>query len=267
MIPLAPLARTITVSLVDRQPSESTRSKLTAGRRASAPAAGRAAATTASVVRTTSIVARLGASMPGALGHAADASSRPAAAPSSWARESVVMIARAASGPPSSLSACTAAVTPAVSLSMGSRTPISPVLATATSIAPRPSSRRGVLGGGVGVLEALGPGAGVGAAGVEDDGARPLAGQHLPAPEHRRGREAVGGEDGGRGVVRAVVEDDGDVGVAGGLEPGGDAGGARSPSAARDGSRRDSYEREAGGLGQAEGEVGALQRRSRRCPW
>jgi hypothetical protein len=53
---------------------------------------------------------------------------------------SVVMIARAASGPPSSDSASTAAVTPALSLSMGSRTPIRPVEATATSIAPMPSS-------------------------------------------------------------------------------------------------------------------------------
>src|SRR3954452_2655913 len=138
VIPLAPLDSTMTVSLVDRQPSESTRSKLTpvacssALRRTSG-------GNTASVVRTTSIVASLGASMPAPL------AMPPTYQPSRcctvvFGTESVVMIARAASGPPSSESALTAALTPAVSLSMGSRTPISPVEATATSIAPSPSS-------------------------------------------------------------------------------------------------------------------------------
>src|SRR5919107_2858427 len=136
--PLAPLAITITVSLVDRQPSESTRSTLTLVARFSAgwSACG---GTTASVVSTTSIVARLGASIPAPL------AIPPTVHPSRvctvvLGTESVVMIARAASGPPSSDSAFTAAVTPAVSRSIGSRTPISPVLQTATSIAPRPSS-------------------------------------------------------------------------------------------------------------------------------
>ena len=149
---------------------------------------------------------------------------------------------------------------------MGSRTPISPVEATATSIGAEPELGRGVLGGGVGVLEALGPGAGVGAAGVEDDGPRPLAGQHLPAPEHRRGREAVGGEDGRGGVVRTVVEDDGDVGVAGGLEPGGDAGGARTP-AGRWRSRRDSYEREGRWSRAGRGRGWRTGSPLPRCPW
>ena len=64
--PLAPLASTITVSLVERQPSESTRSKdrLVAVFSAACSVCG---STTASVVRTTSIVARLGASMPAPL--------------------------------------------------------------------------------------------------------------------------------------------------------------------------------------------------------
>src|SRR3954453_18885380 len=142
VIPLAPLDRTITVSLVDRQPSESTRSKLTAVACFSAGPS-TSVGTTASVVRTTSIVARLGASLP-----APFPLPPPVQPPSGPLRcctvvfgtESVVMIARAASGPPSSESAWTAAETPAVSLSMGSRTPISPVDATAMSIAPRPSS-------------------------------------------------------------------------------------------------------------------------------
>src|SRR3954462_2622315 len=137
-IPLAPLARTITVSLVERQPSESTRSRLTAVACFSAGCR-TSGSTTASVVRTTSILASEGASMPAPL------AMPPTVQPSRdctvvFGTLSVVMIARAASGPPSSASALAAAVTPAVSLSIGSRTPMRPVLATATSMAPRPSS-------------------------------------------------------------------------------------------------------------------------------
>ena len=138
---------------------------------------------------------------------------------------SVVMIARAASGPPSSESALTAARDAGGQLVHGQPDADQPGGGDRDVDRAEAQLGRGVLGGGVGVLEALGPGAGVGAAGVEDDRPGPLPGQHLTAPEHRRGREAVGGEDGRGGVVRTVVEDDGDVGVAGGLEPGGDAGG------------------------------------------
>src|SRR3954447_2388603 len=136
--PLAPLATASTVSLVDRQPSESTRSTPTPGA-ASGAVCSTSAGTTASVVRTTSIVASDGASMPAPL------AIPPIVQPSPrctvvLGTESVVMIARAASSPPSSASPFTAAVTPGSSLSIGSRTPISPVEATATSIAPMPSS-------------------------------------------------------------------------------------------------------------------------------
>src|SRR3954470_7404917 len=136
--PLAPLAMTTTVSLVDRQPSESTLSTLTLVARSSA--VGRTSgATRASVVRTTSIVARLGASMPAPLAiPPTDQPSRCCTVV--FGTVSVVMIARAASGPPSAERPLAAAVTPGSSLSIGSRTPISPVEATATSIAPRPSS-------------------------------------------------------------------------------------------------------------------------------
>ena len=88
VMPLAPLAITVTVSLVDMQPSESSRSKLT--RVAARSAASRSAAgTTASVVSTTSMVASCGASMPAPL---AMPPMRPAgaldddllAAPSRW---------------------------------------------------------------------------------------------------------------------------------------------------------------------------------------
>ena len=62
---------------------------------------------------------------------------------------------------------------------MGSRSPIKPVEQTATSMAPVSVPHVGQrlrdgLGGGVGVLEAARPGAGVGAAGVEDHRAQRL---------------------------------------------------------------------------------------------
>ena len=135
--PDAPLASSITVSLVDMQPSESVRSKVNdvAVVRALASSS---AATTASVVITTSMVARAGASMPA-----------PFAMPpiAQWCGEwysavlgtvSVVMIASAAAGPPSSDRSWVASSMPASTLSMGSRTPISPVEQTATSVTSAP---------------------------------------------------------------------------------------------------------------------------------
>ncbi len=133
-MPLAPLAITVTVSLVDMQPSESSRSKLTrvAARRAVSRSA---ASTTASVVRTTSMVASWGASIPAPL--AMPPTVQPA--PSTTAcllTESVVMIAAAASAPPSGSSASYAAETPASTCSRSFASPISPVEQTTTSIAP-----------------------------------------------------------------------------------------------------------------------------------
>ena len=95
VIPLAPLASTVTVSLVDMQPSESSRSKVT--RVAARSAASRSAAgTTASVVSTTSIVASCGASMPAPL--AIPPTDQPAPSTTTCLlTESVVMIASAAS--------------------------------------------------------------------------------------------------------------------------------------------------------------------------
>jgi hypothetical protein len=93
------------------------------------------------------------------------------------------------------------------------------------AVGPAAQHRRGVLGGGVRVPEALRAGAGVGAARVEDHGADDAALEHLLAPEHRSGLDPVAGEDGGRRVVGAVVDDQGDVGIAAGLEPGSDTGG------------------------------------------
>ena len=92
--PEAPLAISSTVSLVDWQPSESSRSNdcAVAARRAASAVA---ASTSASVVMTTSIVASAGASMPAPL------AMPPTVQPSPWATASldtvsVVMIAVAA---------------------------------------------------------------------------------------------------------------------------------------------------------------------------
>ena len=138
--PDAPQASSSTVSLVDMQPSESTRSNVVRGgaRAAPRPAVGRRP--TASVVSTTSIVARPGASMPAPL--AMPPTMKPAAvdATDCFGTESVVMIARAASSAPVTSSSGTASSTPASSRSIGSRSPIRPVEQTATSSAETPSA-------------------------------------------------------------------------------------------------------------------------------
>ncbi len=135
--PEAPDASRSTVSLVDMQPSESTRSKVTrvAARRASSSSS---AVATASVVRTTSMVARPGASMPAPLAIPPTVKPFPVAT-ACLETESVVMMAVAAAVPPSAASDACASSTPGSSRSIGSRTPMSPVEQTATSPAPQPS--------------------------------------------------------------------------------------------------------------------------------
>src|SRR5690606_10734863 len=86
----------------------------------------------------------------------------------------------------------------------------------------------GPLGGGVRVGESGGAGAGGGAAGVEQYGADPAALGDLLGPEHRGGLDPVAGEDGGGGAGRPVVDDDGDVPGAVGLDAGCDAGGTET---------------------------------------
>jgi hypothetical protein len=86
-----------------------------------------------------------------------------------------------------------------------------------------------VLGGAVGVLEAGGAGAGVGATAVEHHGIRPSVGDGGARPGDRRGLDPVAGEHRGGVVVGAVVDDERHVRSAGGLQAGGDA---RGPEAA-----------------------------------
>ena len=107
----------------------------------------------------------------------------------------------------------TAADMPPSSLSIGSRTPIRPVEQTATSAAEVVQHLGDLLGGGVRVLEALGSGAGVGAAGVQDHGLELAGLEDLLGPEHRRGLDPVAGEHGGRGAVGPVVDHEGQVGL------------------------------------------------------
>lgn len=78
-----------------------------------------------------------------------------------------------------------------------------------------------VFRGGARVLEARGPGAGVGAPRVEDDGAHLAVGDGLLGPLHRCSLDPVLREDCRGGVVRAVVDDDGDVALAAVFDAGG----------------------------------------------
>ena len=96
---LAPEASSATVSLVDWQPSESSRSKVrrVAARSAASHAA---ASTSASVVSTTSMVASAGASMPAPLAMPPTVQPPGERCAAAFGRVSVVMIARAASSPP-----------------------------------------------------------------------------------------------------------------------------------------------------------------------
>lgn len=124
------------------QPSESTRSKVV--RVAPWRAVRRPPASTwASVVSTTSIVARAGASMPAPLAmpptvHVPSGVSTETCAV--LATVSVVMIAVAAARPPSVDNAAAAVSTPASSASIGTGWPITPVDATTTSPEEMPST-------------------------------------------------------------------------------------------------------------------------------
>ena len=143
------------------QPSESTRSKVVAVAARSATSSPSAPAT-ASVVSTTSIVARPGASIPAPL--AMPPTMKPAPRTVTvFGTVSVVMIASAAAAPPSGPRAAAAARTPASRRSIGSRSPISPVEHTATSPAPQPSRSatssavEWVSGNPAGPVQALAP--------------------------------------------------------------------------------------------------------------
>ena len=93
----------------------------------------------------------------------------------------------------------------------------------------RQSERVGhLLGRAVRVLEPLVAGARVGPAGVEDDRVDASVRDDLARPDHRRRDDPVAGEHRGRVVVGPVVDDEGEVGLAARLEPGGDAGGAEA---------------------------------------
>ena len=121
----------MTWSFVDMHPSESRRSKVTrvADRSAASSDSGD---TSASVVSTTSIVARPGASMPAPF--AMPPTRHPSRSTTTvFGRLSVVMIARAASSPPSPDRRAAAESTPSSTTSPSSCSPMSPVEHTSTS--------------------------------------------------------------------------------------------------------------------------------------
>ena len=171
----APLASSSTVSLVDMQPSESTRSNVVRAVAArSAPVEQRPASATASVVRTTSIVASPGASMPAPL--AMPPTTKPAPLTAHGLGDRVGGHDRRRPRrrrPRRSAAPDGRASTPAQQ--QVHRQPLADQAGRADrDLAGAAAEQLGdVLGGGVGVLEAGRAGAGVGAAGVEHDGAQP----------------------------------------------------------------------------------------------
>ena len=207
------------------------------------------------------MVARPGASMPAPLAMPPTVQPSPVARRPAWRRVSVVRIASAASAPPSASSAAAAASTPASSRSIGSRSPIRPVEQTATSPAPMPERGGDVLGGAVRVGEAGGPGAGVGAAGVEHD--RATAG---------RRRRTCRVQSTGAALTRLLVNTPAAAssgpslttsatsGAPLALEAGGDARRPGSPAAAVTLTARPRRRRGPAVSGRPEHEVGALQR-------
>ena len=118
---------------------------------------------------------------------------------------------------------------PSASLVRSSRSPISPVEQTATSNAPPPMSSATSSAAAWVVWKPSGP-------------VQQLAPPELSttprrrgrrratccAPEHRRGLDPVAGEHGRRVVAGPVVDDEGHVGPAAGLEAGGGTGGAEA---------------------------------------
>ncbi len=128
----------VTWSFVDMHPSESSRSNVTRVAARSA-ASSDSAERSASVVSTTSIVARPGASMPAPFAMPPTRHPSPSTT-TVFARVSVVMIARAASSPPSADRRFAAESTPSSSTSPSSWSPMSPVEQTSTSPEEMPSA-------------------------------------------------------------------------------------------------------------------------------
>ena len=133
------------------------------------------------------------------------------------------MMARAASAPPSALSAAAAVGDAGASTSPSSWSPMRPVEQTRTSPAERPRASATASAVRCVIWKPCGAGEAVGAAGVQHDRLDDAVDDDLLRPEDRVGLGAVAREDGGADLQRAAVDDEGDVGVAGGLEAGGDA--------------------------------------------
>ena len=250
------------MSLVLVEPSMSRRSNVTAVAARSARSAV-AASSSASVVTTTSIVARLGAIIPAPFAKPPTVQEPSGALrPACLSTVSVVSTAVAARSPPRGRprGPPAASSTPASSRSIGRRSPMSPVEQTATSIAPHPSTSADLLGGVVGVGEPVGPGAGVGAAGVEHDRAQRRA-RASTCWDHSTGAALtwLRVKTPAAVVRRPVVDDEREIGaVAVGAQPGADA---RGPEAGGGGDAhgREPRRRQAEGLVEPEGEVDRLE--------
>ena len=159
--------------------------------------------------------------------------SRRAARPRSWRTVSVVMIASAASGPPSVASAGRRGVD--AGQQEVHRQPLADQAGRADddvarrrrrATAPTCSAVRWVSWKPGAPVQALAPPE------LSTTASDPAVGDDLRDQMTGAASTRLLGEHGGRVVVGAVVDDEGDVGAAGGLQAGGDAGG---PEAARGG--------------------------------
>ena len=199
-MPLAPLARTVTVSLVDMQPSESSRSKLTrvAGAQRRVEVVGRHDGVGGDDHEHRGQLRARACRRPWPSRRSTSRRPRPRPA---CCTESVVMIASAASGPPSAARAAYAASTPASRSAAVVPEPDQPGRADDDVDGADAEVAGDLLGDRVRRLEPLGAGVAVGAAGVEDDRPDDAVLDHLLAPEDRVGLAAVGGEHGRRVVA------------------------------------------------------------------
>ena len=192
--PDAPETISTTESLVDMHPSESSRSSVREQAERSRAVRSVFGGGTASQVRTTSMVARPGASMPAPL--AIPPTTQPVTVDDHLLGHGVGGHDRGGGvvAPGRRTGQSTPRPTPADRRSRGRSRPMSPVEQTTTSPAPTPRPATDLLSGGVRGGEALRSGEAVRPTGVQDHRANDAVGAGLLAPQHGVGLAPVVGE-------------------------------------------------------------------------
>ena len=225
VMPLAPLASRVTVSLVDMQPSESSRSNETRVARLRARSA-TSGGTAASVVSTTSMVAGR-CQHAGALGHATHGPAGPL--DDDLLADRVGGHDRVGGRAASVVRQCARGRVDTVEQVLPRVAhPDQPGRAHHHVDRATADPLGDPLGHRVRRCEAVRTRVAVGTARVEHDGTDGAVLDDLLAPQHRVRLAAVRGEDRGGVVARPVVDDEGQVLRAAGLQTRGDRGGAET---------------------------------------